>query len=93
MTPAPMTYLDLYQPGTIVRLKNGTVFTAGKFWPERPAVDLMADGKRLLTVSERWLRDNVESIRFPGPPKSKEPDDKPEPRWKRRPAPYRGGSF
>jgi len=26
-----VTYLDLYEPGTIVRLKNGTVFTAGEF--------------------------------------------------------------
>jgi len=25
----------------------------------------MADGKRVLTVSECWLKDNVESIRFP----------------------------
>jgi len=64
MTPLPMTYLDLYEPGTIVRLKNGATFTAGKFWPELPGVDLMADGKRLLTVSECWLKDNVESISF-----------------------------
>lgn len=72
MTPTPMTYLDLYEPGTIVRLKNGTVFTSGTFWPELPGVDLMADGKRLLTVSEQWLKDNVESIRFPAePPKTR----------------------
>jgi hypothetical protein len=64
MTPTPMTYLDLYEPGTIVRLKNGSVFTVGKFVP-LPGVELLADGKRLLTVSECWLKDNVESIRFP----------------------------
>jgi len=91
MTPTPMTYLDLYEPGTIVRLKNGTTFTAGKFWPELPGVDLMADGKRLLTVSERWLKDNVESIRFPAePPKRSAPAEQ---RHKRRPVRYIDGSF
>ncbi|GLR49747.1 hypothetical protein GCM10007923_09520 [Shinella yambaruensis] len=75
-------------------MKSGTVFTAGKFWPELPGVDLMADGKRILTVSEQWLRDNVESIRFSiEPPKSEAPAEIQEPRWKRRPDPYRGGSF
>ncbi|MGX5723088.1 hypothetical protein [Shinella zoogloeoides] len=92
MIPAEMTYLDLYEPGTIVRLKNGTTFTAGKFWPELPGVDLMADGKRMLTVSECWLKENVESIRFSEAAKEN-PDDPPQPPWKRRPHPYRGGSF
>lgn len=91
MTPTPMTYLDLYEPGTIVRLKNGTVFTAGTFWPELPGVDLMDDGRRLLTVGEQWLKDNVESIRFPAePPKRSAPAEQ---RYKRRPVQYIDGSF
>ena len=60
-----MTYLSMYEPGTIVRLKSGDVFTAGRYWPELPGVDLLADGMRMLTVSADWLRQNVASIRLP----------------------------